>query len=89
MGPGFAGAALARSPLTFEDAFVLMEGGGLPMSKQARHEPCPARSPRRFQSVVFDFDYTLADSSVGVIECMNYALKRWGCLPPAPSAYGR
>lgn len=26
------------------------------------------------QSVIFDFDYTLADSSEGVIECANYAL---------------
>ena len=34
------------------------------------------------QSVIFDFDYTLADSSEGVIECANYALGRLG-LPPA------
>ena len=34
------------------------------------------------QSVVFDFDYTLADSSEGVIECANYALGRLG-LPEA------
>lgn len=31
-----------------------------------------------FKSVVFDFDYTLADSSQGVIECMNYALEKMG-----------
>lgn len=30
-----------------------------------------------FRVVVFDFDYTLADSSRGVLECVNYAL---GCL---------
>ena len=30
------------------------------------------------QSVIFDFDYTLADSSEGVIECANYALQRLG-----------
>jgi phosphoglycolate phosphatase len=35
----------------------------------------------RFKSVVFDFDYTLADSSEGVVECMNYALEKMG-LPP-------
>lgn len=35
------------------------------------------------QSIIFDFDYTLADSSFGVIECVNYGLKRLG-LPPAP-----
>lgn len=33
-------------------------------------------------SVIFDFDYTLADSSVGIIECANYALRRLG-LPTA------
>ncbi len=36
----------------------------------------------RIRSVIFDFDYTLADSSEGVIECANYALGRLG-LPPA------
>ena len=35
-----------------------------------------------FQSVIFDFDYTLADSSDAVIECANYALRRLG-LPEA------
>ena len=34
------------------------------------------------QSVIFDFDYTLADSSDAVIECANYALRRLG-LPEA------
>ena len=34
------------------------------------------------RSVIFDFDYTLADSSEGVIECVAYALKRLG-LPTA------
>ena len=34
------------------------------------------------RSVIFDFDYTLADSSVGIIECANYALRRLG-LPTA------
>ena len=35
-----------------------------------------------FQSVIFDFDYTLGDSSDAVIECANYALRRLG-LPEA------
>jgi phosphoglycolate phosphatase len=30
---------------------------------------------RAFNSVIFDFDYTLADSSKGVIECVNYAFR--------------
>jgi phosphoglycolate phosphatase-like HAD superfamily hydrolase len=37
---------------------------------------------RRFSSVTFDFDYTLADSSRGVLEYMNHALRRLG-LPTA------
>jgi len=30
--------------------------------------------PRRFHAVVFDFDYTLADSSRGIVACVNHAL---------------
>ena len=30
--------------------------------------------PTRFQTIIFDFDYTLADSSRGVAECINFAL---------------
>jgi phosphoglycolate phosphatase len=30
------------------------------------------------QAVIFDFDYTLADSSRGVVECTNFALARLG-----------
>jgi len=36
----------------------------------------------RFSAVIFDFDYTLADSSQGVLECVNHALGRLG-LPAA------
>jgi phosphoglycolate phosphatase len=39
---------------------------------------------RHFQTVVFDFDYTLADSSQGVIECIDFALAELGF--PAASA---
>ncbi len=35
-------------------------------------------------AVLFDFDFTLADSSEGVVVCMNDALGRLG-LPPAPA----
>jgi phosphoglycolate phosphatase len=35
------------------------------------------------QSVIFDFDYTLADSSDGVIVCVNHALAGLS-LPPEP-----
>lgn len=37
-----------------------------------------------FSAVIFDFDYTLADSSKGVVECVNYALRNMG-LPPSSS----
>jgi phosphoglycolate phosphatase len=40
-----------------------------------------AADASRFKSVVFDFDYTLADSSPGVIECINYALQKMGLSP--------
>jgi phosphoglycolate phosphatase len=33
---------------------------------------------QRFSAVVFDFDYTLADSSQGAIECINFALAEMG-----------
>ena len=36
------------------------------------------------RAVLFDFDFTLADSSAGVVVCMNHALARLG-LPPAPA----
>lgn len=36
----------------------------------------PSRPARRFEAVIFDFDYTLADSSLGAIECVTYALDR-------------
>ena len=40
-----------------------------------------------FQSVVFDFDYTLADSSQGAIECINFALSEMGLAQvPAEAA---
>ncbi|MCH9034174.1 MAG: HAD family hydrolase [Planctomycetes bacterium] len=38
---------------------------------------------QELEAIVFDFDYTLADSSVPVIDCVNYALGRLG-LPAAP-----
>lgn len=31
-----------------------------------------------FQAVIFDFDYTLADSSQGAFECINFALDEMG-----------
>jgi phosphoglycolate phosphatase len=31
-----------------------------------------------FKLILFDFDYTLADSSKGAIRCINYALEKMG-----------
>jgi phosphoglycolate phosphatase len=42
----------------------------------------------RFQAVIFDFDYTLADSSRGVIECIDFALGGLG-LPAASAETAR
>ena len=36
------------------------------------------------RAILFDFDFTLADSSEGIVVCMNHALGRLG-LPPAPA----
>ena len=38
-----------------------------------------------FTSVIFDFDYTLADSSAGEVECVNCALRAMN-LPPAANS---
>jgi phosphoglycolate phosphatase len=35
------------------------------------------------RAVIFDFDFTLADSSAGAVECVNHALRHMG-LPPVP-----
>lgn len=39
-----------------------------------------------WQAVLFDFDYTLADSSRGVLECVRYALRSQGLPAPADDA---
>jgi len=41
-----------------------------------------SRIHHKYQTIVFDFDYTLADSSRGVIECVSFALTSLG-LPAA------
>jgi phosphoglycolate phosphatase len=45
--------------------------------------------PQELESIVFDFDYTLADSSVPVIDCVNYALAKLGLPAAAPKAVRR
>jgi len=41
------------------------------------------------QAIVFDFDYTLADSSRGVVKCANAALHDLGLPPALPEAICR
>ena len=38
---------------------------------------------QKWKGVLFDFDYTLADSSAGAVACVNHALAQM-CLPPVP-----
>lgn len=37
-----------------------------------------------YKTVIFDFDFTLGDSSEGIIECTNYALKTLGYSEKSP-----
>ena len=41
-------------------------------------------SIRDSRAVLFDFDFTLADSSVGIIACINYGLTKLGLPEAAP-----
>jgi len=42
-----------------------------------------------WKGVLFDFDYTLADSSPGIIDCTQHAFTRLGQRAPAPDAIRR
>ncbi len=41
---------------------------------------------RKYQTVLLDFDYTLVDSSEGILKCMEYAFSKMGILPPQKDA---
>jgi len=43
----------------------------------------------KYKAVFFDFDYTLADSSKAVIECINYALQKMGYPESSPESICR
>ena len=45
--------------------------------------------PLNLRTILFDFDYTLADSSPGVIASANFALQALGLPPAAPDAIRR
>jgi phosphoglycolate phosphatase len=38
----------------------------------------------KYDTVIFDFDYTLADSSEGIIECVNFAMSSLGLSEQTP-----
>lgn len=44
---------------------------------------------REVRAVIFDFDYTLVDSSRGVVACVSHALAGLGLLPATPEAICR
>ena len=46
--------------------------------------PRPFAMEKTYHTVVFDFDNTLADSSRGVVECVNHALGRMGFAAADP-----
>ena len=41
---------------------------------------------RAYSAVVFDFDFTLVDSSAGVIECVSFAFQEMGLPRPLPES---
>ena len=43
----------------------------------------------RVEAVIFDFDYTLVDSSQGIIQCIDQALVELGLPPASPEAVRR
>lgn len=43
----------------------------------------------RYRAILFDFDYTLVDSSPGILDCIGYALERMGLSPVDPDAARR
>ena len=45
--------------------------------------------PSQLRTILFDFDYTLADSSPAVIVCANFALQELGLPPAEPNAIRR
>ena len=45
-----------------------------------------ASLPHMIRAAIFDFDYTLADSSEGVVDCVSFALNRLG-IPSASGDY--
>jgi phosphoglycolate phosphatase len=42
-----------------------------------------------YEAVIFDFDFTLADSFRGIVECANHALKVMGLPPTTPDEIRR
>lgn len=49
----------------------------------------PSRHPARVRAILFDFDYTLADSSEAIIDCFGAGLAALGLPAAAPDAIRR
>ncbi|HPD01276.1 MAG TPA: HAD-IA family hydrolase [Acetivibrio sp.] len=44
---------------------------------------------KKYKAVLFDFDYTLADSSKAVVDCISYSLRKMGYTVPTPDSICR
>ena len=49
-----------------------------PCESKLCDEPVMSDHLKNITHIIFDFDYTLADSSLGVLSCINYALQKLG-----------
>lgn len=60
----------------------------LPKEKQ-NHYLCHKKRPMNYSTYLFDFDYTLADSSRGIVTCFQHVLQRNGYLQVADTTIKR
>ncbi len=59
------------------------------MNTFCRHQTVAHVIPPKVHQILFDFDYTLADSSEGIIRCVNFALQMVGEPQADPEAIRR
>ncbi len=68
----------SQNPLCLLCLFVALSEANAQNGRLKYHQMPNNMKTNDLQSVIFDFDYTLADSSPGVIECINFALREMG-----------
>jgi phosphoglycolate phosphatase len=56
----------------------LFSYGSDPRTEERSRHTAEDAMPRRLDAVVFDFDFTLADASHGIVDCINHALQGMG-----------